>query len=126
MCFRPQLCAVTSARFNSLTHQLKEALSAPLPGADAQYKMAPAGRRERSKVMEYRSPKIAAVMILLFPSADGTSFPLIQRPVYKGVHSAQISLPGGKLEETDANLQQTALRETHEEIGVAPHQVEVT
>lgn len=44
--------------------------------------------------------------------------PLIQRAAYEGVHSAQISLPGGKFEEGDGNLEQTAIRECFEEIGV--------
>ena len=41
------------------------------------------------------------------------------RKVYNGVHSGQISFPGGKPEKSDDNLWSTALRETHEEIGVS-------
>ena len=44
--------------------------------------------------------------------------PLIERYAYKGFHSAQISFPGGKFEEEDIHLQNTALRECFEEIGL--------
>ena len=40
------------------------------------------------------------------------------RPTYEGIHSGQISLPGGKYELTDSDLSVTALREAQEEIGV--------
>ena len=43
---------------------------------------------------------------------------LILRKTYKGVHSAQISFPGGKLEDGDTSLMETSLRETEEEVGV--------
>jgi 8-oxo-dGTP pyrophosphatase MutT (NUDIX family) len=51
-------------------------------------------------------------------------FALIQRPTYDGVHSGQVALPGGKQEEGES-LQTTALRETHEEIGIASQQVKI-
>lgn len=50
---------------------------------------------------------------------------LIERNIYKGVHSGQISLPGGKYEKSDINLIATALREAEEEIGINSTKVEV-
>jgi len=50
---------------------------------------------------------------------------LILRKTYKGVHSNQIGFPGGKVEDNDRNLQETALRETREEVGVRPGSVEI-
>ncbi len=50
---------------------------------------------------------------------------LILRKTYKGVHSNQIGFPGGKMEEEDDNLIQTALRETEEEVGVSQSEVSV-
>ncbi|MCA1757824.1 MAG: CoA pyrophosphatase [Bacteroidales bacterium] len=66
-----------------------------------------------------------AVMILLYPHM-GTLFTLfMQRPVYQGVHSGQISFPGGKREGADINLTETALRETEEETGISRNDIEI-
>ncbi|WP_091507585.1 NUDIX hydrolase [Flexibacter flexilis] len=67
----------------------------------------------------------SAVLILLYPHQDSLFFPLTLRHVYKGAHSGQVSLPGGRREEQDRDLVATALRETHEEIGVVPENVQV-
>lgn len=40
-------------------------------------------------------------------------------------HAGQISFPGGSMEASDPSLEFTALREAHEEIGIAPDQVEI-
>ena len=50
---------------------------------------------------------------------------LIVRNTYPGVHSSQISFPGGKEEEEDLNLEHTALRETEEEVGVEQNKVKI-
>jgi 8-oxo-dGTP pyrophosphatase MutT (NUDIX family) len=42
-----------------------------------------------------------------------------------GIHGGQLGLPGGRAEPEDASLVDTALRETQEEIGLRPEQVEV-
>jgi 8-oxo-dGTP pyrophosphatase MutT (NUDIX family) len=42
---------------------------------------------------------------------------LIERSSYNGKHSQQIAFPGGKMELNDRNLEITARRESHEEIG---------
>jgi 8-oxo-dGTP pyrophosphatase MutT (NUDIX family) len=61
----------------------------------------------------------AAVLLLFHPGRQGeTRLIVIRRASYDGVHSGQISFPGGKRETEDKNLEQTALRETREEIGV--------
>lgn len=65
-------------------------------------------------------------MALFYPdSTQVTKLLLILRKTYQGVHSNQIGFPGGKVEKQDQNLMDTALRETHEEVGVDPQKVEV-
>ena len=46
-------------------------------------------------------------------------FTLTKRFGYKGIHSDEVCLPGGSLDETDGSLQETAERECFEEIGVS-------
>jgi 8-oxo-dGTP pyrophosphatase MutT (NUDIX family) len=67
----------------------------------------------------------SAVLILFYPSNNEIYVPLILRPSYDGVHSAQVAFPGGKYEPTDENLIQTALREAQEEIGLKINNVKI-
>ena len=102
-----------------LSRSLKQRLSLPLPGPEAQYKMANAERRiSYSRLKIPADSKRSAVLILLYESGKTIKFPLIVRPVYDGVHSGQVALPGGRYEEEDKNLQFTAIRETVEETGI--------
>lgn len=94
---------------------LKTRLLLPLPGKEAQLKMAPS---YRPFMDENGHKQLAGVTILLYNRNNSFHFPLIVRPQYNGVHSGQISLPGGRQEEYDRNLIVTALRECEEEIGV--------
>lgn len=72
------------------------------------------------------APRKAAVMALFYPNANQeTHLLFILRKTYKGVHSNQVAFPGGKEEVEDQNLLVTALRETHEEVGVHPKDVQV-
>jgi 8-oxo-dGTP pyrophosphatase MutT (NUDIX family) len=50
---------------------------------------------------------------------------LTKRPDHMPSHQGEIAFPGGKRDEADASLEQTALREADEEIGLAPDAVEV-
>ncbi len=70
-------------------------------------------------------PRKAAVMMLIYPKNNKSHLALIVRNTYPGVHSAQIGFPGGKVELEDSTLTHTALRETHEEIGIHPDKIEV-
>ena len=73
-----------------------------------------------------RNPKFAAVNILLYLKEDRWWFPLIVRSTNENDrHSGQISLPGGKKEETDVDFAQTAKRETSEEMGIDEHYVRI-
>jgi 8-oxo-dGTP pyrophosphatase MutT (NUDIX family) len=91
-----------------------------LPGAISHEKMLPPERKDlMDKIkVEILIPKVAAVMLLLYPKNGITNLVLIIRNSYPGVHSSQIAFPGGKVEPEDNSLQETAIRETFEEIGV--------
>ncbi|RJE75486.1 hypothetical protein BGP76_19305 [Reichenbachiella sp. MSK19-1] len=105
---------------------LREVLEVGLPGIKAQHIMAPARMSEVKRTFAHKTPpRESAVLILFYPEDGQVKFPLIVRPVYQGVHSGQIALPGGKQEEEDGDLAVTALRETHEEIGVPAQQVKM-
>jgi 8-oxo-dGTP pyrophosphatase MutT (NUDIX family) len=61
----------------------------------------------------------AAVVVIIYKNTGGESvLYLIERNTYDGHHSGQIAFPGGKMDDVDTNLSETALREVHEEIGV--------
>ncbi len=98
-----------------------------LPASEAHYKMAPLERIQSMKNLKISSlnPKPAAVMMLLYPKKGKTQLVLIVRNSYEGVHSAQIAFPGGKYESGDENFENTALRETFEEIGVNVDKIEI-
>ena len=87
--------------------------------------MDPMKSKERKWDHQGALPKASAVLILLHDDGGEWKFPLIQRPTYDGTHSGQVSLPGGKYEEEDRNLINTAKRETFEEIGVPSEMVNV-
>ncbi|MBX7182377.1 MAG: CoA pyrophosphatase [Bacteroidia bacterium] len=105
---------------------LKEGLKNKLPGVEAQFKMASSLRFPPDYIEQYR-PKArqGSVMVLLYPIEDVIHTVLTLRTSYKGVHSGQVSFPGGKREESDENLIKTALRETWEEVGVPDYDIEV-
>jgi 8-oxo-dGTP pyrophosphatase MutT (NUDIX family) len=98
-----------------------------LPASEAHDKMAPLERIEIMKNLKISSfnPKFAAVMMLFYPKKGKTNLVLIVRNAYEGVHSAQIAFPGGKHESGDENFENTALRETYEEIGVHPDRIDI-
>lgn len=91
-----------------------------LPATTAHAKMVPPERIEflQSQSLTNVIPKKAAVLMLLYPKNNSMHLALIVRNSYPGIHASQIAFPGGKVELYDADLSQTALRETHEEIGV--------
>jgi 8-oxo-dGTP pyrophosphatase MutT (NUDIX family) len=70
--------------------------------------------------------KQAAVLVPLFLAADGDLHAVFtERRADLRRHAGEISFPGGRRDEGDADLPGTALRECHEEIGLPPHAVEL-
>jgi 8-oxo-dGTP pyrophosphatase MutT (NUDIX family) len=106
---------------NEFAYRLKTEILKGLPGTEVQWQMASSDRRIKNFP---RSPgkdaRVAAVLILLYPHKSSVCTVLMQRPDYNGVHSGQISFPGGKQESSDENIIMTAIREAHEETAVEP------
>lgn len=99
-----------------------------LSGEAAHKKLAPLIRMEElaNIDIEERNPHKAGVLALFYPGKNNQTYlVLILRKTYKGVHSNQVGFPGGRVEQTDLNLEDTALRETEEEVGVPKNEVEV-
>lgn len=88
----------------------------------SQIKLAPSFRKEfiklnRNKLLN--SKKAAVTAALYADDSNLVRLILILRNTYNGVHSNQIGFPGGRVEEDDKTLFDTAIRETFEEIGIA-------
>ena len=103
-----------------MTHMInksdwREILHHKLPGEAAQLMMAP---QFRGSFPQQDEPVPAAVLALLYPSGDQAHLIFIKRNEYDGPHSAQVSFPGGAREPGDKTLEETALRETREEVGI--------
>ena len=98
-----------------------------LGGLQAQFKLAPQLRlRYDENKIKANNPRKAAVLALFYPNdKNETCFLLTERATYKGTHSAQVSFPGGKIENTDLSLEETALRETFEEVGVKQSSIKI-
>ena len=112
--------------FADVADRLRRALApdaspnAALPGHDAHLTMAPSSRLDRALLsVEGKSGREAAVLVLLHPGPDGEAcVVLTARPDTMRDHAGQVAFPGGRREPGET-LVQTALREAHEEIGLA-------
>jgi 8-oxo-dGTP pyrophosphatase MutT (NUDIX family) len=114
--------------FRDFEKRIVKVTKMELPGETVQFKMAPIERLQELKrvAREKNTAKKAGVMSLFYPSKDyETRLILILRKTYKGVHSAQVGFPGGKLEDGDETIQDTALRETEEEVGISRETISV-
>ena len=105
-------------QLDSLSKKLKYRLALPLPGLEAQLRMAHAERR--NNMVHFKIPdnaRIGAVLILLFEEELKIKTVLIQRATYDGVHSGQVAFPGGRKEEEET-IEEAAIREAKEEVDV--------
>lgn len=71
-------------------------------------------------------PRPAAVLIPMVKEHDGWHILFIRRTSVAGdIHSGQVAFPGGGLDQSDPSLTATALRETEEELGIQPQDVQI-
>jgi len=65
---------------------------------------------------DFGKNKLASVLVVIYGKSPVVI--MTEKPKHMKFHAGEISFPGGKLESTDSNLLETALRETREEIGL--------
>jgi 8-oxo-dGTP pyrophosphatase MutT (NUDIX family) len=103
--------------------RIRAAMRGSLPGLQAQLTVAP--RPRLFSPPPGIKPRLAGVLLLLYPIHGVLHLVLTVRTPDLNHHSGQISLPGGGWEEGDASLQETALREAREEIGIVTDGLEL-
>jgi 8-oxo-dGTP pyrophosphatase MutT (NUDIX family) len=83
---------------------------------------------ERSRRLQSHfpaDPVPAAVLVAFVDRPEGLTVLLTQRASQLAKHAAQVSFPGGRMEESDPDVAHAALREAQEEIGLDPSRVRV-
>lgn len=112
---------------SALIQHIQKRLSGQLPGETAHFKMASEDRIAELKAVDMGKviPKKSAVLILLYEKEGELQVVFIRRSDYVGIHAGQIAFAGGRYEESDGDLQRTALREVEEEIGIPADKIEL-
>jgi 8-oxo-dGTP pyrophosphatase MutT (NUDIX family) len=108
---------------STLERRLAERLRDPLPGADAQKRMAPLPRVGWQPGVAPEGCRHGAGLLLAYPSAqDEPRIVLTLREGDLPQHAGQVSLPGGAIERGESDSD-AALREAEEEINVDPRRL---
>lgn len=104
--------------------KLRGALGGPLPGLDAQLRMAPRPRAGWDPRQFPDGARTGAALLLLYPHNQAWHVPLTVRGSTLRRHTGQVSLPGGGVEAGES-IEAAALREAAEEVGLVPAGVEL-
>ena len=90
------------------------------------FELPPAWQPEvRTEPRFTRRPAVQAAVLVPVVMREQPTVLLTQRTSHLANHSGQIAFPGGKVDQTDADVTMTALREAEEEVGLAPDFVQV-
>jgi len=112
--------------FGDFIQSLEKELQKPLPGEEAQLLMAPQHRKtELERYKNDTDYRASSVLIPLYYKEGAIFTTFIKRTKDKGVHSEQISFPGGKRDPEDISSEETAIREAEEEIGLKRENIKV-
>jgi 8-oxo-dGTP pyrophosphatase MutT (NUDIX family) len=109
-------------RIQDAETRLTRALKRRLPGPDAQRLLAPRPRKGWQPGVTPEDCRHGAGLLLLYPERDDTRLLLTKRNIHLPQHAGQVSLPGGSVEENET-IEQGALREAQEEVGLDPDAV---
>jgi 8-oxo-dGTP pyrophosphatase MutT (NUDIX family) len=83
------------------------------------------GRPAGGPLIDVPDAREAAVLVGVFDHDGEAHVVLTKRPDTMPSHQGEIAFPGGKRDESDADLRATALREAREEVGIEPATVDV-
>ncbi|HEY1306293.1 MAG TPA: CoA pyrophosphatase [Vicinamibacterales bacterium] len=108
----------------NLPDALRRRLASPLPGLDAQLRMAPRPVYRHDPALA-STLRPAAALLLIYRLDDVWHVPLTVRGASLRHHTGQVSLPGGRLDHPGESVEEAALREAYEEIGVNPKGVDL-
>jgi 8-oxo-dGTP pyrophosphatase MutT (NUDIX family) len=107
-----------------LADALRQRLMRPLPGLEAQLRMAPRPRPGWDPTSLPEGLRDAAGLVLVYPR-DGELYVLLTlRGSALRHHTGQVSLPGGRVDAGES-IEEAALREADEEVGLPPGAVEL-
>jgi 8-oxo-dGTP pyrophosphatase MutT (NUDIX family) len=107
-----------------LATRLRSALQDPLPGLEAQLRMAPTPRVGWDPHRVPPGLRDAAGLVLVYSAADEPHLLLTVRGGSLRHHTGQVSLPGGAVDEGES-VERAAVREAEEEVGVDARDVHV-